>query len=44
MLADRVITEAARSGELERIATRHVAGRDPGEAFLALVVFNALPE
>ncbi len=44
VLADRVIAEAARSGELQRIAARHFPGRDPGEAFLALVLFNALPE
>lgn len=44
VLADRVIAEAARSGELVRIAARHFPGREPGEAFLALMLFNALPE
>jgi len=44
VLADRVLAEAARSGELVRIAARHFPGREPGEAFLALVLFNALPD
>jgi ABC-type amino acid transport substrate-binding protein len=44
VLADRAIAEQARSGRLIEIAARHFPGRRPGDAFLAMVLLNALPE
>lgn len=43
-LADRVIAEQSRSSRLIETAERHFAGRRPGDAFLAMVLLNALPD
>lgn len=43
LLVDRTIAELARSGRLLELAERHFPGRRPGEAFLAMMLMNALP-
>lgn len=44
VLADRTLAEQARSGRMVEIAERHFPGRRPGDAFLAMVLLNGLPE
>ncbi|WP_337875106.1 transporter substrate-binding domain-containing protein [Elioraea sp.] len=44
VLADRAIAELSRSARLLEIAERHFPGRRPGEAFLGMMLLNALPE
>lgn len=44
VLADRAVAEQARSGRLLEVAERHFPGRRPGEAFLTMMLLNALPD
>ena len=44
VLADRTLAEQARSGRMVEIAARHFPGRRPGDAFLAMVLLNGLPD
>lgn len=44
VLADGLIARESRSGGLIAMAGRHFPGRAPGDAFLAMLLLNALPE
>jgi ABC-type amino acid transport substrate-binding protein len=44
LAADRVIARLYRDGSIRDIAARHFPGRAPGDAFMAMVILNALPD
>ncbi|MFQ3622542.1 MAG: transporter substrate-binding domain-containing protein [Acetobacteraceae bacterium] len=44
VLTDRLIARESRSGGLMATAQRHFPGRAPGDAFLAMLLLNAMPD